>query len=123
MKDPNVHLRTVLAIHIGIADLLQHIQPLFHLPEDCVLAGQREDIGLGERDEEIAVVQIGTTVGSDHQAYLIDLPLHVDLVSEVGLVESALLPDGGRLFGSNLGHVVWVRGVVLFWTSAKRALL
>lgn len=106
MEDPDIHLRAILAIHIGITDLFQNIQSLFHLPEDCMLAGQGEDVGLGERDEEVAIVQIRATVCSDHEAYLIDLSLNINFVSEIGLVESALLPNSGGLFGSYLGHVI-----------------
>lgn len=59
MKDSDVHLRTILTVHIRITNFLQNIQPLLHFPEHCMFARQREDIGLGKGDKEIAIIQIG----------------------------------------------------------------
>jgi hypothetical protein len=123
MKDSDIHLRAIMTVHIGIANPLEHIQSFLHLTEDCVLSRKREDIGLGECDEKIAIVKIGSTVGGHNKTDFIDLPLHINLVSVIGLVKSALLPDGCRLLRSNFGNIICVRRGILFWISAKRALL
>ncbi len=123
MKDSDIHLRAIIAVHIGITDPFQHIQSFLHLTEDSVLSCKREDIGLGECDKKIAIVKIGPTVSRDYKANFINLPLHINFVSVIGLVKSTLFPNGGRLFCSNLGNIICVMRGVLFCTSAKRALL
>jgi hypothetical protein len=123
MQDPDIHLRPIIGIDIGVTNPLKDIQPFLYFPKNGVLTCKRKDIGPGKRDKKLAVVEIGSRVGSDNKSNLIDFPLHIDLILKIRHIHPTLLPNSRRLWRPNLGHIIYIPQLLLFCISANMALL
>lgn len=96
----------MITIHISIVDSPENLETLSYFAEDCVFASQRGKVTLGQSDEKVAVVQIGTDVGSRYDADVVDLGLYVDFISKIVDVKACFLPDGGWFRRAYLGDIV-----------------
>lgn len=123
MQYANVHLRTVSFIHISVVELSEHFEAFDDFSKNGVLAIKRTQMSFGQRDEEVAIVEIGAGVSRDHEADIIDLGLQIDFVLEVGHVLLTLCPDRGRILAFYPGHVIYIVLPVLFCTYSNSALL
>jgi len=88
-----------------------------------MLSRKGVNISFGERDEKIAIVKVRSMIGSNNEADFIDFSLNINLIFKIWLIESALFPDSGWFFGSNLGDMIYINKGVLFCIYANNALL
>jgi hypothetical protein len=84
MQYADIHLRLMMAVGIGIIDFFEDIQSLFHFSEDSMLSGKGGEVGFGEGDEELAIVEVRALVSGGDKSQLVEFHFHIDLIFEVG---------------------------------------